>query len=129
MRGTEPCPRYPQGKPLPPCTQRFRRQWGLPCAHELIALRKAKTLVLKKEDFHRFWWLDRNLAEEYPHLLIKDPRVVHGKGRPRGEGPFAGLAVAVSMPPSSAPAALATVSPPKQYQSSTRASLARRQST
>ena len=106
----------------PHSTQRFRAQWGLPSAHELLELRKAKTLALEKEDFHRFWWLERNLAEEFPYLLIKDPRVVHGKGRPRRGGPFTRLAVAISAPPSSALAALGTASPPKQYKSSTKAS-------
>jgi hypothetical protein len=104
-----------QGKPLPPCTGRFRQQWGLPCAHELrdIIKRRAdgdKTAKLTKSDFDKYWWLERRLDEEYPHLRLQDPDLVKGKGRPRGSGPFATSTPSATSPdlppPSTAPAAL-----------------------
>ena len=77
-------------RPLGLCTGRFSIQWGIPCAHQLVS-KLINNGVLIKTDFHPFWWLDRNLAEEIPVLRFKEPDVVRVlKGRPRGNGPFAG---------------------------------------
>ena len=40
--------------PLKPCTGRFTVQFGIPCSHWLFERHEAKTLVVKKEDFHPF---------------------------------------------------------------------------
>ena len=77
-------------RPLGLCTGGFSIQWGIPCAHQLVS-KLINNGVLIKTDFHPFWWLDRNLAEEIPVLRFKEPDVVRVlKGRPRGNGPFAG---------------------------------------
>ena len=63
------------------------------------------------------------MDEEFPLLAVKDPRVVIGKGRPRGQGPFA--LPGPTAPPSTAPAAIPSVKPKR---SSTKPSLARQPS-
>ena len=45
-----------QGRPLEACTGKFRGQWGLPCAHELLAKHHTNE-PLTKDDIHPFWWL------------------------------------------------------------------------
>ena len=50
-------------KPLPPCTNTFRRQFGLPCAHDLLELydRGVEVLVDTRE-IHPFWHLEEHLV-------------------------------------------------------------------
>jgi hypothetical protein len=107
----------PAGRILQPCTSTFSRQWGIPCAHQLLP-KLARNEVIVKEDFHRFWWLERSLDNELSILQIKEPEVVKVlKGRPRGTGPFAAPTTKPASrpagpPPSTAPAVLQTETPP-----------------
>ena len=50
-------------KPLPPCTNTFRRQFGLPCAHDPLELydRGVEVLVDTRE-IHPFWHLEEHLV-------------------------------------------------------------------
>jgi MULE transposase domain len=118
---------------LSPCTGRFRRQYSMPCSHDLFRILSEGGTV-KKADWHRFWWLDRSLDDEDPFLDIEEPLEVTGsRGRPRGSGPFveqrrptqpsarrlpsafeAEDADDVTRPPSTAPAVLAGVKRPRQ---------------
>ena len=73
-----------QRRDLPPCTRGFRRQYGLPCRHEILERLDAVT-PLKVEDCDRHWWI--SLADENPdllrHLQEPDPDVVPPRGRPK----------------------------------------------
>jgi len=60
------------------------------------------------------------LDEEFPLLAVKDPRVVIGKGRPRGQGPFA--LPGPTVPPS---ITFTTIPSAKPKRSLTKPSLAR----
>lgn len=90
---------------LKPCTGAFRKQLGLPCAHEIDEFLEHND-TLTRDHFDRFWWLDRPLDEEEPLFRIQDPLVVQNtRGRPQGVGPFG------EAPPSTAPAALGAAPP------------------
>ncbi|KAI1473395.1 hypothetical protein K445DRAFT_19161 [Daldinia sp. EC12] len=77
-----------KGTPLGPCKDRIKKQYSIPCTHDIIPKLKADETI-KKEEIDRCWWLDRDMAEEYPHLRIQDPKVVENtRGRPRNSGSF-----------------------------------------
>lgn len=62
------------------CSNRFTRQWGLPCAH-LFHERLSIGASLRIEDFHVQWRLDRRIQvrEIDPLYLLKDP--IHIRSR------------------------------------------------
>ncbi|KAK4242992.1 hypothetical protein C7999DRAFT_18577 [Corynascus novoguineensis] len=63
-----------------------RIQYGLPCAHELVELMKAKK-ALTKADVSSFWWLKRDIKD--PYTKLKPSPLGISKGRPTNEGgPF-----------------------------------------
>jgi hypothetical protein len=89
MLGALPTRGQPPPSPLVDCTHRTRAQYGIPCSHELLERHHQKS-PLTKDDFHRFWWLKRNLAEEDEMLRYQEfDVVVNLKGRPRGSDAFA----------------------------------------
>ncbi len=105
-QGALPTKVRPFPPPLQPCTGRFRRQYGLPCSHDILEILKEKDGVILRANCHQFWWLERNLAEEYPHLHIQEPAIVlKPRGRPRHSKPFADEPPPV---PSTAPAVVTT---------------------
>ena len=104
---------------LKPCTKSLEKQYGLPCAHVLLQrygnLRDGNRVLVNATDCSRFWWLERSLDEEEPHLQIQDPYVnPHQRGRPRGGGVFAtpndSNAPSRAVPPSRVPESQATSS-------------------
>ena len=68
--------KMPGSLPLGVCTDRFMRQWGIPCSHSLsrwvkITGTKIQILeALEKTDFNQFWWLDSSLDEDLPILRL-----------------------------------------------------------
>ncbi|KIX02559.1 uncharacterized protein Z518_03471 [Rhinocladiella mackenziei CBS 650.93] len=62
------------------CTNRFTRQWGLPCAH-LYHQRKALRASLEIDDFHAQWRLEtlKKLPPIDPLYLLKDPVKVRSR--------------------------------------------------
>ena len=76
--------------PLDRCTSQFTTQYGIPCRHELLERYKDGKLVLKKEDFHPYWWLERSLADEDEYLRYQEfDQVEQLRGRPRHSQAFA----------------------------------------
>jgi hypothetical protein len=58
---------------LPPCTGRFTRIWGIPCAHKYYET-KENGERLKPADFHKQWSIRRrDLPPLDPLLLVRDP--------------------------------------------------------
>lgn len=46
-------------KPLPRCINSFRRQYGLPCAHDLLAsFERGDTVLVNVDEIHPFWHLE-----------------------------------------------------------------------
>ncbi|KAL2193251.1 hypothetical protein P885DRAFT_2706, partial [Corynascus similis CBS 632.67] len=68
-----------KSRSLCPCTGSTRIQYGLPCAHELVELMKAKK-ALTKADVSSFWWLKRDIRD--PYTTLKPPPLGISKGRP-----------------------------------------------
>ena len=99
-------------KPLPRCINSFRRQYGLPCAHDLLALfERGDTILVNLDTIHPFWHLDLRRVRLWelaslllvsvsvltasmqdrrdPYLRIRAPDPSTARGRPRNEhGPF-----------------------------------------
>ncbi|KAI1370045.1 hypothetical protein F4677DRAFT_439492 [Hypoxylon crocopeplum] len=66
----------------------IKEQYGIPCAHDMLPKLEARE-VIEKAEIDPYWWLDRDLADEYPHLRIQNPDVViNTRGRPRNHGAF-----------------------------------------
>lgn len=75
-----------QGKRLATeCTGNFKRQYGVPCSHELYTRSEgANPEPLTYLDLHPHWHLGRDLAAEDKIRAILDPLVVlTSRGRPR----------------------------------------------
>ena len=69
---------------LPACTRSFRKQYGLPCRHEILE-RLDAVAPLRIEDCDRHWWIrstdtDSELLRRFQE---PDPNVVPPRGRPR----------------------------------------------
>ena len=48
---------------LPPCTNSFRRQYGLPCAHEmLVRYQENQAVLVYPDEAHPFWHLQQRLV-------------------------------------------------------------------
>ncbi len=55
--------RYPFAQALPACTRSIRLQYGLPCAHEMLALYDQEEVVLVDlTQVHPFWHLEERLV-------------------------------------------------------------------
>lgn len=84
---TLPSSQHPTGRPLLPCTGSTRKQYGLPCAHELLVWYH-EGQPLQRSDIDPFWWIKHRRDDADPLLRVLRPHIAIPKGRPRGEGPF-----------------------------------------
>jgi hypothetical protein len=73
-----------------PCQCTIKASMGLPCFHDLFHRLKDGGQVLP-EDIHPFWWYDRakvsttlEKQKTSASVVVLDPVVVKGKGRPKG---------------------------------------------
>ena len=57
--------RLDSAQPLTGCTGAYRRQYGLPCSHELAALLRGK-LKIKLDHIDRHWILPREQVSRFP---------------------------------------------------------------
>jgi hypothetical protein len=70
------------------CQCTIQASMGVPCFHDLFKRLRDSGQVLP-EDIHPFWWYDRTkvsitLEARATCAIVLDPKVVKGKGRPKG---------------------------------------------
>src|SRR6266566_8327206 len=73
--------------PLQRYTDRFQIQYGIPYNHDIFQ-RLERREVIKKADFHCFWWLNQSLDKGDTFLRIEKPHEVVRANRHIVENPF-----------------------------------------
>ncbi|KAK0727562.1 hypothetical protein B0T26DRAFT_694981 [Lasiosphaeria miniovina] len=80
------------GRPLPPCTEQFSSQYGLPCAHMLLERFEEDHedgVLVNPIDCDRTWHLKKHRDAENRYLRLQQPDKAVAKGRPTNQGgPF-----------------------------------------
>lgn len=86
-----PSPSRPFPRTLQPCPPEgchFEQQYGLPCAFKIlknmeVSEEKPRVTPLQPTDVDVHWLTGKNLADNEPLLLIKEPYTQKPRGRPR----------------------------------------------
>lgn len=86
-----PSPSRPFPRILRPCPVggcHFAKQYGLPCAHKIlknieVSEEQPRGVELQVTEVDTHWVTGKNLADDTPLLLIKEPYTQHPRGRPR----------------------------------------------
>ena len=107
------------------CSGFYRQNYGLPCKHDIYRLIYVEQRILRANDFHPRWWIDRSTAPTPPSPPILPPPTIRTirsqitQQKKKGTGPRGNRrepslheSIDETPPPSTAPAALPTAPPP-----------------